>query len=90
MGTAGALRAYTLEDAGFDLLNAPNTMTADENGNLYVLSRDGGIWRTRDLTTWTLVLSSPVRLLSIVYWPERGQLLVSEWGRHGRVWRVKR
>ncbi|MBI1299714.1 hypothetical protein GC175_32720 [bacterium] len=45
-------------------------MTADENGNLYVLSRDGGIWRTRDLTTWTRLLSSPVGLLSIGYWAE--------------------
>jgi hypothetical protein len=87
---AGALRAYGLEDVGFNLLTGPNTMTADEDGNLYVLSRDGGIWRTLNLTTWTRVLSSPVRLLAIAYWAERDQLLVSEWGQNGRVWAVER
>lgn len=67
---------------------AYNYATVDGANSLYVVTLDGRIMRTADLSTWQIMASTDLELITLGYWPAQNWLIAANRGDMARLWKV--
>lgn len=55
---------------------------------LYVVTIDGRIMRTADLSTWETMAATDLELITLSHWPAKGWLVAADRGGAARLWRL--
>lgn len=67
---------------------AYNYAAVDGAVRLYVVTLDGRIMRTADLSGWQTLASTDLELITLGYWPDRNWLIAANRGSAAGVWKL--
>lgn len=67
---------------------AYNYATVDGAGWLYLVTADGRVVRTRDMTAWQTIADTDLELISIAHWPHKNWLVLSDRGSDAKLWKI--
>jgi len=67
---------------------AYNPLASDSQNRLYIVSDDGRILRTSNLSSWETLVASDREFFTLGYWPGANSIVVADRGSVGSVWQL--
>jgi hypothetical protein len=87
--TSGNIATFSF--AGFVVTDWAYNYAAVDSASpqrLYVVTVDGRIMRTTDLSTWQTMAATDLELITLGYWPDKNWLIAADRGSAAKLWRM--
>ena len=90
LDTSGNINSYDFPSFRMNTLSY-NGITQDAS-YLYLITEDGRVMRSSDLSHWNTLASTDKSLLTVTYWPNRNWLVIASRGNHpqesAKLWKI--